>query len=85
MTYKNSKNEIFYDTYLLTKILGVNLSYLKREMKKYQFPRSSYIKYNNKHLYTEAAIIDFINSLVVSSLEKDIRELSKKIKPTNEI
>ena len=84
MTYKNSKNEIFYDIHLLTQILGVNLSYLKREMKKYGFAKSSYIKYNNKHLYTEAVIIDFINSLVVISLEKDIKELSKKIKHYNE-
>ena len=82
MTYKNSKNEIFYDTYLLTKILGVNLSYLKREIKKYGFSQTCYIKYNNKHLYNEAAIVDFINCLIIRSIEKDIQKLSQKIDPS---
>lgn len=81
MTYKNSKNEIFYDTHLLTKLLGVNSSYLKREIKRHGFSQTSYIKYNNKHLYTEEAIIDFINCLIVRSIEKDIQKLSQKIDP----
>ncbi len=81
----NNINENFYDTHMLKEILQVNLSYLKREMKLYQFPANSYIKYQNKHLYTEPAIIDFIHSLVRNRLEKDILKLSKKINLTDAI
>jgi hypothetical protein len=84
MRYHNTK-ENFYDTHMLKDILQVNLSYLKREMKLHQFPANSYIKYQNKHLYTEPAIIDFIAALVRNRLEKDILKLSKKINLTDAV
>ncbi len=70
ITYTNNTNEIYYDTKMLKNILGVNLSYLKRQMKDYNFPAESYIKYGNKHLYKEQPIIDFIHYLVANQFKK---------------
>lgn len=85
MKYTNTNQETFYDTHMLKEILQVNLSYLKREIKRYQFPITSYIKYQNKHLFTEPAVIDFIDYLVKNRLEKDINKLSKKLNLIDEL
>jgi len=85
MKYSNTKQENYYDTHMLKEILQVNLSFLKLEMKRYRFPKSSYVKYQNKHLFTETAIIDFIDYLVKNRIEKDIQKLSKKIKLNHEL
>jgi hypothetical protein len=84
MKYSNNNQEKFYDMHMLNEILQVNISFLKRQMKLYQFPISSYIKYQNKHLFTEPAVIDFIIYLAKQRAEKDIIKL-KKIKPPNGI
>ena len=75
MKYSNTKQENYYDTYMLKEILQVNLSFLKLEMKRYRFPKSSYVKYQNKHLFTETAIIDFID------YRKQIKSPIKTIAP----
>ena len=85
MKYVDTNHEIYYDRYMLQQILSVNLSSLKEKMKRYNFPQNSYIKYQNKHLYKEQAVLDFIVFLVTHRLENDINRLSKKLEITNGI
>jgi hypothetical protein len=84
MRYTNN-NQQFYDTHMLMEILQVNISYLKREIKQYQFPANSYIKYQNKHLFTEPAVIDFIDYLAKQRAVRDNTKLSKKLKLTDAV
>ena len=51
MRYTNNNQEKYYDAHMLQELLQVNISFLKREIKRYQFPANSFIKYQNKHLF----------------------------------
>ena len=78
ITYTNNTNEIYYDTKMIKDILGVNLSFLKRQMKDYNFAAGSYIKYGNKHLFREEQVIDFINYIITNQfIRKTKKELVK--------
>ena len=77
ITYTNNINEIYYDTKMIKDILGVNLSFLKRKMKEYNFPEGSYFKHGNKHLFKEEPIIDFINFLVTTQHKSKLNIKSK--------
>ncbi len=59
MNYLNN-NIYYYDTRMIQDILRVNLSHLKREMKKYGFSSEDYIRHKNLHLYNQEALIEFI-------------------------
>ena len=76
-TYINSNNQRLYDANMIAKILRVNMAYLKREMKKYRFSEGSYIKYFNRHLYNEIAVINFISFLVKEQIEKEIKKMER--------
>jgi len=68
ITYTNNLNERYYDANMIKDILGVNLSFLKRQIKTYNFPPESYIKHTNKHLFKEESLIDFIDYLVIKEV-----------------
>lgn len=88
MTYTNNNNEVFYDFKMIAELLRVHPSYLQREMKKYSFSASDYVRYQNRHLYTQNAVIDFVIFLVKDDVSTDIRRLEaavKKIKNTHEL
>ena len=70
ITYTNNLNERYYDANMIKDILGVNLSFLKRQIKTYNFPPESYIKHTNKHLFKEESLIDFIDFLVKKQVIK---------------
>ncbi len=77
MTYINNDNEVFYDFNMITDILQIHPSYLKREIKKYGFAATEYQKYKNRHLYSQQAIVDFIVFLVTQKKQADTD--SKKV------
>lgn len=64
MTYTNNNNEVYYDFNTLSAILHAHPSYLKRVIKQYGFSKEGYTKYNNRYLYRQEAVIDFIVFLV---------------------
>lgn len=70
MRYTTHTGEKYIDTITLKQVLQIEPSKLKREMKKY-FTIEDYIKYNNKHLYKEEAVIDFICHILVRSIAKE--------------
>lgn len=51
----------YFDTTMLQAILSISASKLKREMLKYGFVEDDYIKYNNRFLIKEMAVIDFMD------------------------
>lgn len=71
MTYINYNNEVYYDFNTLAEILRVHPSFLKRAIKQYGFSKDEYTKYNNRHLYNENAVIDFIVFLVAERVKTD--------------
>jgi len=79
ITYQTSKNEVFYDFKMLTDILRVHPSYLKRVIKRYGFLETDYIKYKNRHLYHEKAVVDFVTYLVAEKLKTELRRMEKAV------
>lgn len=73
MTYINNETEIYYDFNMITDILPIHSSLLKREMREYGFSNDQYIKYKNRHLYTLNSVADFI----VYLLEKQATRKNK--------
>jgi len=69
MTYINYNNEVYYDFNTLTEILRVHPSYLKRAIKQYGFSKDDYTEYNNRYLYSQNAVIDFIVFLVAEKVK----------------
>ncbi len=69
ITYNNNLTERLYDINMIKDLLGLNLSFLKRQIKGYNFPPESYIKYKNKHLFKEEPLIDFIDYLVKKQVQ----------------
>ena len=63
ITYNND-TEVLYDFNMITDLLGSHPSYLKRAIKNYGFNSNDYIKYQNRHLYKQSAVVDFIIFLV---------------------
>jgi len=63
ITYNND-TEVLYDFNMIAELLGSHPSYLKREIKNYGFKSSEYVRYQNRHLYKQSAVVDFIIYLV---------------------
>jgi len=49
---------------------------LKRDIKRYGFATGDYIKYKNRHLYSQNAVIDFIVFLVEENVKTGIADNS---------
>ena len=75
MTY-NTNNEVYYDFNMIADLLHFHPSYLKREIKKYGFTSGDYIKYKNRHLYTQNALVDFIIFIVKQKSIIDARKIA---------
>ena len=75
ITYQNTSNEAFYDFKMLTDILRVHPSYLKSSIKKYGFTKKDFIKYQNRHLYSQNAVIDFVVYLAAEKLKTELRKM----------
>jgi len=73
MRYTIHTGENYIDTLTLKQLLQMEPSKLKREMGRY-FTTEDYIKYNNKHLYKETAVVDFICHLLLKNIEGDKRK-----------
>ena len=76
---KTDTGEKMYDTNMMKETLKVSKSFLIREMKKYNFSETDYIRYKNQFLYTETSFFEFIEYLVKNRLIRDIDELNKKV------
>jgi len=76
MTYLNYNNETYYDFNMVAHILRVHVSQLKRDIKRYGFATGDYIKYKNRHLYSQNAVIDFIVFLVEENVKTGIADNS---------
>ena len=76
MTYINNNSEVYYDFNMITDLLHFHPSYLKREIKKYGFTAGDYIKYKNRHLYTQNALVDFIIFIVKRKSIIDTRKIA---------
>ena len=74
MTYINNDNQVYYDFNMVAHILRVHASQLKRDIKKYGFTAGDYIKYKNRHLYSQNAVIDFIVFLVEENVKTGIAD-----------
>lgn len=68
-----------YDTNMMRETLKVSKSFLIREMKKYNFLETDYIRYKNQILYTETSFFEFIEYLVKNRLIRDIDELRREV------
>jgi hypothetical protein len=80
IVYSNPKtNELLYDTNMLREILNVSKSFLVREILKYNFNESDYVKYKNLFLYKEGSVMDFINHLIENRLINEINYLKKGV------
>ncbi len=79
ITYTNTKNELLYDFTMVAELLRVNSSYLKRAVKKYSFKENDCIKYKNRYLYTQSAIVDLVVFLVTNRLITDVRRLEASV------
>ncbi len=75
MTYINNNSEVYYDFNMIMDLLHFHPSYLKREIKKYGFTANEYIKYKNRHLYTQNALVDFIIYIVQQKSITDARRI----------
>ena len=69
MKYTIHTGENYIDALTLKRLLQIDPSKLKREIKKY-FKPEDFIKYNNKHLYKEDAVIGFIYYLLTENVVK---------------
>ena len=63
VTY-NDGREVLYDFNMIAELIGRHPSYLKREIKNYDFKSNEYVRYQNRHLYKQSAVVDFIIFLV---------------------
>ena len=80
ITYQaNNKESAFYDFKMLTEILRVHPSFLKRAIKRYHFSTTDYILYGNRHLYRQDAIVDFVVFLVTEKIVTDIKKLTVSV------
>lgn len=80
IVYSNpNTNERLYDTNMLRETLNVSKSFLVREILKYNFTESDYVKYKNLHLFKEESVIEFIDFLVKNRLIKEINYLKRRI------
>lgn len=64
---------------MMRETLKVSKSFLIREMKKYNFSETDFVRYKNQILYTETSFFEFIEYLVKNRLVRDIDELVKKV------
>ena len=69
MTYINHNNEVYYDFNTLAEIFHVHPSYLKRVIKQYGFSKKDYTRYNNRYLYSQDAVIDFVIFLITEKVK----------------
>jgi len=76
ITYINTNNEVYYDFNMIMDLLHFHPSYLKRVIKKYGFTPDEYIKYKNRHLYTQNALVDFIIFIVKQKTITDARKIA---------
>jgi len=68
---------------MLSAILRVHPSYLKRKIKKFGFTDTDYISYCNRHLYSQNSVVDFIVYLAKEKLYTDLHkseQAAQKIK-----
>lgn len=79
MTYTTNKNEVFYDFNMIAELLRVHPSSLKRAIKKYAFNESDYIRYQNRNLYSQDAVIDFTIYIITNKLITDVRRLETEV------
>lgn len=70
MKYTTHTGENYIDTLTLKRLLRIEPSKLKREIKKH-FKKEDFIRYNNKHLFREDAVIDFIGYLLINSISEN--------------
>jgi hypothetical protein len=64
---------------MLTEIFRVHPSSLKTSIKKYGFSAKDYIKYKNRHLYSQNAVVDFVVYLVAEKLKTELRKMEKVV------
>lgn len=76
---RTDTGETMYDTNMMRETLKVSKSFLIREMKKYNFLETDYIRYKNQILYTETSFFEFIEYLVKNRLIRDIDELRREV------
>ena len=76
-------NERLYDTNMLRETLSVSPSYLKRQILKFEFDQTDFVKYKNLYLYRESSVIKFINSIVECRVDKDLNYLKRKLEKHN--
>ena len=68
-----------YDTNMMRETLKVSKSFLIKEMKKYNFLETDYVRYKNQILYTETSFFEFIEYLVKNRLVREIDELRREV------
>ena len=76
---KTDTGETMYDTNMMRETLKVSKSFLIREMKKYNFRETDYVRYKNQILYTETSFFEFIEYLVKNRLIRDIDGLRREV------
>lgn len=85
ITYQDNTKKTYYDFTMLASILRVHPSNLKRAMKGYGFTDNDFIKYNNRHLYSENAVVEFIVYLVKGKLYAELRKTEQAAQKINRI
>ena len=95
IAYINENQERLYDNYMLRERLRVNKSRLQKLLAQYNFTTNDSVTLQNKVLYTEESIVNFIEHLVIkkdlseqrrlcNDLSRQMKERIKKLKSMNE-
>jgi len=84
MTYRNNNNGIYYDFAMLTDLLHIHPSSLKRELKEHTFSDDELLKYKNRHLYSQNGVVGFILYLAERKLQTDLRKLERAVNKNND-
>ena len=59
ITYFNNQ-ETFFDFNMVTQLLQVHPSTLKRVLRDFNFPSGTKLKYKNRHLYSHRGVIELL-------------------------
>ena len=65
IAYINEKQERFYDNYMLRETLRVSKPKLQRLLGQYKFSPSDFVIHQNKFLYSEDSIVNFLEYMVL--------------------
>lgn len=74
------KNQCLFDTTMLSKLLRISPSKVKRECLLFGFNADDYVMYKNRFLFKEDAVIRFMDFLVEKKILNEMASYKRKMK-----